>query len=233
MPSSQLSSPGRLDRRAAHTIDARCALVGAHQFVRMAQDVRTVNLVVEQIEPVVRLRLRLEIELPLKRPDFIRCCQAHHQSPILGSFESAPEVRVLPSAGVTQPRQYYDPVRRPQGPSSRRCRRRDLRPARASPNYPAHPSNVPCPLPRWTETGASVGCFPAPLGPSPLFRRVGVHDFTFEACSDFTHVTACRIAQPPNGGLCHEASAHPVTRPSRCQLPGSTDNSPGGSFLHW
>ena len=86
---------------------------------------------------------------------------------------------------------------------------------------------MPCPLPRWTETGASVGCFPAPLGPSPLFRRVGVHDFTFKACSGFTHVTACRIAQPPNGGLCHEASARPVTQPSRSsttrvyrQLPG-------------
>ena len=26
--------------------------------------------------------------------------------------------------------------------------------------------------------------------PSPLFRRVGIHIFTFEACSGFTHVTA-------------------------------------------
>src|SRR5215469_12680381 len=94
----------------------------------MAQDVRSVDLVVEQVEPEVRLRLRLEIELPLKRPDVIRCCQAHRQSPILGSFESAPEVRALPFAGVTQPQQYYDPVRRPRGPSSKRCQRCDLRP---------------------------------------------------------------------------------------------------------
>jgi hypothetical protein len=86
---------------------------------------------------------------------------------------------------------------------------------------------MPCPLPRWTRTGASVGCYPVPLGPSPLFRRVGVHDFTFEACSGFTHVTACRIAQPPKGGLCHEASARPVARSNRSsatrvyrQLPG-------------
>src|ERR1700712_5149683 len=99
----------------------------------MAQYVRAVDLVVEQVEPEVRLRLRLEIELPLKRPDLIGCCQAHSQSPILGSFASVPEVRALPSAGVTQPRQYYGPVRRPPGPSSRRCRRRDLRPKRASP----------------------------------------------------------------------------------------------------
>src|ERR1700735_3191890 len=84
----------------------------------MAQYVRTVDLVVEQVEPEVGLWLPLEIALPLKRPDLIGCCQAHHQSPILGSFKSVPEVRVLPSAGVTQPQQYYDPVRHPPEPPS-------------------------------------------------------------------------------------------------------------------
>jgi hypothetical protein len=195
--SSSAGGASRLNRRIAHAVGTWCSPVGARQAIRMAQDVRAVDLVVEQVEPEVWLRLRRDIELPLKRPDLIGCCQAHHQSPILGSFESLPEVRVLPSAGVTQPRQYYDPVQRPQGPSSRRCRRRDLRPERASPNYPAHPSDMPCPLPRSTGTSASVGCFPAPREHSPLFRRVGVHDFTFEACSGFTHVTANRIAQPP------------------------------------
>ena len=33
--------------------------------------------------------------------------------------------------------------------------------------------------------------------PSPLFRRVGVHIFTFEACSGFTRVTACALANLP------------------------------------
>src|SRR5437763_8122268 len=37
--------------------------------------------------------------------------------------------------------------------------------------------------------------------PSPVNRRVGIHDFTFEACSSFTRVTACRIACPPKSGL--------------------------------
>ena len=36
--------------------------------------------------------------------------------------------------------------------------------------------------------------------PSPVNRRVGIHDFTFEACSSFTRVTACRIACPPKSG---------------------------------
>ena len=30
-----------------------------------------------------------------------------------------------------------------------------------------------------------------PTRPSPSHRRVGVHDYTFEACSSFTRVTAC------------------------------------------
>ena len=82
----------------------------------MTQDVNAVDLVVEQVEPEGRLRLRLEIQLLLQRPDVIRCCQAHRQSPLLSSFESTPEVRVLPSTGITQLQQYYDPVRHPPEP---------------------------------------------------------------------------------------------------------------------
>ena len=33
--------------------------------------------------------------------------------------------------------------------------------------------------------------------PSPVNRRVGIHDFTFEACSGFTRVTACKVAARP------------------------------------
>ena len=56
--------------------------------------------------------------------------------------------------------------------------------ARVSPDYPHHPSDVPC----------------------PLLRRID---------------------------LCHEASARPVTHPSRSLATGTIDNSPGGTFLHW
>jgi hypothetical protein len=40
----------------------------------------------------------------------------------------------------------------------------------------------------------------------------------------------CSTAQ---GGLCHEASARPVTRQSRSSATGAIDNFPDGSFLHW
>src|SRR6266853_7038914 len=49
----------------------------------------------------------------------------------------------------------------------------------------------------------------------PATWWVGIHDFTFEACSSFTRVTACKIARPPKAGFCPEAPAQPVTRLSR------------------
>ena len=35
------------------------------------------------------------------------------------------------------------------------------------------------------------------------------------------------------GGLCHEASARPVAQTDRSSATRSTDNSLGGTFLHW
>jgi hypothetical protein len=51
--------------------------------------------------------------------------------------------------------------------------------------------------------------------PSPVNGRVGIHNFTFEACSGFTRVTACKVAARPTADLCPEASTRPVARPSR------------------
>jgi len=42
----------------------------------------------------------------------------------------------------------------------RRCWRRDLHSSRASPNYPDRLLCMPCSIPRWTGSGASVGFFP-------------------------------------------------------------------------
>src|ERR1035438_854031 len=69
----------------------------------MGQDVLSVHLVVEQVETVVRLSLRLLVQLPLKHPDLYWCFQAHRQSPLLSFFKSTSEVRALPSAGITRP----------------------------------------------------------------------------------------------------------------------------------
>ena len=91
---------------------------------------------------------------------------------------------------------------------------------------------MPCSLPRWTEP-VRVSVASRLVLPSPFPRRVGVHDFAFEACSSFTRVTACRVARPPYSGLCHEASTRPVTPSSRSFATMVTDNYMGGLSPHW
>jgi len=78
------------------------------------------------------------------------------------------------------------------------------------PRYPLHLSNVPCPLPRQIEWVHMSMSSPS-TRPSPKFRRVGICIITFEACSDFTRVTARWIAQPPKAAF--------VTRLRPRQLP--------------
>jgi len=84
---------------------------------------------------------------------------------------------------------------------------------RVSLDYPHHPSNVLCPIPRRTEQ-VRVSIASLLVRPSPGKRRVGVRIDSFEACSNFTRVTARWIAQPPKAAF--------VTRLRPGQLPGHT-----------
>src|ERR1043166_6000152 len=79
----------------------------------MGQNVFPVHLVVDQVETVARLALRLLVQLPLKHPDLYWCFQAHRQSPLLSFFKSTSEARALPSAGITRPPRYRGPLRLP------------------------------------------------------------------------------------------------------------------------
>ena len=54
--------------------------------------------------------------------------------------------------------------------------------------------------------------------PSPVNGRVGIHDFTFGACSSFTRVTACKVAARPRRTL------------SRGFDPASYPTEPLGSY---
>src|SRR5215472_2038361 len=153
--------PCRLDRLEPHLINTRRAAVGTDERISVLQNVGAIDLVVEQIETELRLRLRLDIQLPLKAPDAFRCCQVHRQSPILVFFRSTPEVRTLSSAGITQPRQYYGPVRLPSQPSPYA----DVEVATLA--YDGSPPITRITLPACLaytpadQTGARVGCFPA------------------------------------------------------------------------
>src|SRR4051812_2144640 len=73
--------PVRLDRLERDLVHPRRAPVGTGERVGVAQNVRTIDLVVEQVEAEGRLRLRLEIQLPLEAPDPFGCLQVRHQSP--------------------------------------------------------------------------------------------------------------------------------------------------------
>src|SRR3954467_1436423 len=132
--------------------------------------------------------------------------------PLLSIVKSAPEVRGLPSAGVTRVQQYYAPVRLPPGPPPRATLKPRPPTGRVSPV-----TRIPFPTCRAHYPGGSrrvhTSIASPPTRPSPLCRRVGIRTSTFEACSGFTHVTARQIAQPPRGGLCHEASIRLVTHP--------------------
>jgi hypothetical protein len=137
-----------------------------------------------------------------------RLAPSHRPSP---SSTSAPEVRALPSAGVTQPRQYYDPVRPPPVPPPFRVVEAATLAHDGSPPI----TRITLPTCRAHYPGGSRRVrlsIASPLTrPSPLFGRVGIRNFTFEACSGFTHVTARWIAQPPKAAF--------VTRLRPDQLP--------------
>src|SRR6267154_4700914 len=70
-----------LDASKCHPIHTRRTRVNAGEPIGVEQDVLATDLVVEQIEAEGGLRLGFAVELSLKAPDFIRRCQAHHQSP--------------------------------------------------------------------------------------------------------------------------------------------------------
>ena len=66
------------------------------------------------------------------------------------------------------------------------------------------------------RTGASAACFPDRHRSSPNLRRVDSRIALFEACSAFTRVPACMVAEPPEAALLHQsASVYIVTSVNR------------------
>ena len=82
-----------------------------------------------------------------------------------------------------------------------------------------------------------------PAGPMELFartvpstsafpdsRRVGSCVYFFEACSAFTHVTACMLAKSPKRPFTPEAPTALFPPPPLRLLPGGANQFPGGTF---
>ena len=148
------------------------------------------------------------------------------------------QLRPLPSPGVTRLLRYCDPLRVPSGPPSlarpweRFSTRLGVPPvaqialSTCRAHYPGGPEPV------------RVSVASRPVQPSPFLRRVGVHDFTFEACSGFTRVTACRVAQPPSAAFVTRLQPGPLPAQAACQLPDLPTTiwvglSPTGDLRRW
>ena len=156
---------------------------------------------------------------------------ANHLS--LTLVKSTPEVRVLCSTGITRHHCSYDPVRLPSEP-----------PPESDVEAATLAQDGPPPMTRVTLRTCRVqypgGLKRVPVSiaspftrPSPLWRRVGIRSSTFETCSDFTHVTARSIAQPPKAAFVTRLQPSQLPSQTARQLPEQIDNSPGGSCRHW
>ena len=93
---------------------------------------------------------------------------------------------------------------------------------------------MPTPLPRRTPASALVALFPASRRPSPISRRVGFRVIRFEACSAFTRVPACMVAEPPVAALlpecfspCRYLHEPPWPLPAGATVAGWDSHPPG------
>src|ERR1700686_2313543 len=203
--------PLLLDASKRHPIHSRCTRISASEPIGVDQDVLATDLVVEQIEAEGGLRLRFAVELSLKVPDLIRRCKVHHQSPSPHHLQKRTRSRGpllrrhYPASKLLLPRP-TPAVTTAYCDAEAATLVRDGSPPVTS----NHLSAVPYPLPRRIER-VRVSIASPLIQPSPFDRRVGIRIDTFEACSGFTHITARRIAQPPNAAF--------VTRLQPCRLP--------------
>src|SRR4051812_5495942 len=114
---------------------------------------------------------------------------------LLSIFKSAPEVRSLPSAGVTRVQQYYAPVRLPPGPPPSATLKPRPPTGWVSPvtrfTFPACRAHYPGGSRRVRVSIAS------PFArPSPFCRRGGGRTSAFLGLSGVTHVTAPPACSP-------------------------------------
>ena len=101
------------------------------------------------------------------------------------------------------------------------------------PRLPVSPSLRAVPTTPADRNGCIRRLLPRSTRPSPNLRRVGVHIFTFEACSGFTRVRPARSLNRPRRPLSQGfgPAGYPTRPPVNYQIKPTTVW--GGSFLHW
>src|SRR5262245_49230554 len=88
---------------------------------------------------------------------------------------------------------------------------------------------MPPPIPRQDRQDCSL-VRPHRLRPSPYLRRVSSCVILFEACSAFTFVTACLLAESLKRPSTPEASAASLPPLLLRLLPGGANQFPDGTF---
>jgi hypothetical protein len=139
---------------------------------------------------------------------------------------------ILPPDGILASHRYYEPLRHPKQPNL------TLTSCWLILNIQNHCWGFPCCV--WSPSltcrrhypGRSNGtCSLVPLRrhrPSPECWRVGTCIALFEACSAFTRVTACTLAESPSRPSTPKASTVSLPLPLLRLLPGGANQFPGG-----
>jgi len=141
--------------------------------------------------------------------------------------------RPLPSNGVTRLHRYYEPLRHPSQPGLSLASCQLIHTAiTAGTSRVAHGplclhavANTPAGLMELVRSYRSTN-FGLPTKPG----RVGSCISLFEACSAFTHVTACTLAESPMRPSTPKAPAASLPPPLLRLLPGGANQFPGGTF---
>ncbi len=127
----------------------------------------------------------------------------------------------------------FDPVRLPLRTAAPRMALRPLpSPGTGLPPLPASPLQHAVPTTPTDRAGTRVDCFPARAAfPVMQAGRHPHHHFRDLLRLHTRYGPLDRSTA--QGGICHEASARPVTRQSRSSATRPIDNYLGGTFLHW
>src|SRR5262249_15291125 len=211
-------APVRLDVLEGLAVHPRGAVVGPAAQVGELQDVPSVDLVVQPVEPIVRRSLRFGMQRRLEFLNLRWSCEAHANLPALMPLGTL----VLNSGPFPPPelpgfRGTTGLSATPPGPAcpSRASGWRSR--ASAWGGFPCCVCflgvDMPLPLPRWDRWVKSL--LGRPIPPVSLFANddglphpvsgSAPTSLPFEACSAFTRVTACRFAAPPSGAFVSKA----------------------------
>src|SRR6202040_864222 len=149
----------------------------------------------------------------------------------LAFFESIPEVRVLPSTGITRLQRSYYPVRLPPVPPPEATLRPLPSHQTGLPRLPEPPFQRAVPTTPADRVGAHVDCFPARAA-FPKWQEGRHPHCHFRGLLGLHTRYGPLDRSTAQGGLYHEASALPVTQPVRSLASGLIDNYPGETLPH-